>query len=204
MSGDEVVAEPASILRRINPGMVEGVESPPIDLETAWEKAVASIVEEHNAELRAGASESVGPLQQWALEVVADPTVTLPPGAGDAYDALQVGRSQPVRRALGEVKRRADHGRGRGRSMLDGGAASVSRKRSRAYSGAGGLHGRIVVEEHGRQGLRVYGAARESDSEGWRGGRPPSNVAQLPVGGSEHCTPKMLWYGLTCLQNPLS
>ena len=111
VSGDEVVAEPASILRRINPGMAEGVESPPIDLEAAWEKAVASIVEEHNAELRAGASESVGPLQQWALEVLADPTVTLPPGAGDAYDALQVGRSQPVRRALGEVKRRAESGR---------------------------------------------------------------------------------------------
>lgn len=110
VSGDDVVAEPASILRKINPGTAEGVESPPVDLEAAWEKAVASIVEEHNAELRAGASESVGPLQQWALEVLADPTVALPPGAEDAYDALQVGRSQPVRRALGEVKRRADSG----------------------------------------------------------------------------------------------
>ena len=79
VSADKVVAEPASILRRINPGLAEGVESPPIDLEAAWERAVASIVEEHNAELRAGASESVGPLQQWALEVLADPMVALPP-----------------------------------------------------------------------------------------------------------------------------
>lgn len=110
VSGDEVVAEPAVILRRINPGAAEGVASPPVDLEAAWEKAVASIVEEHNAELRAEASESVGPLQQWALEVLADPAVALPPGAGDAYDALQVGRSQPVRRALGEVKRTVDSG----------------------------------------------------------------------------------------------
>ena len=50
--------------------------------------------------------------------------------------------------------------------MLDGGAASVSRKRSPAYSRAGGLHGRIVVEEHGRQGLRVYGTARETRQRG--------------------------------------
>ena len=48
-----------------------------------------------------------GPL----AEVLADPAVALPPGAADAYDALQVGRGQPVRRAIGDVKRRAEAGR---------------------------------------------------------------------------------------------
>ena len=108
---DEVIGEPATILRRIDPGQAEGVESPPLDLEAAWERAVGSIVAEHNAEVGSGAAESVGPLQQWALGVLADPAVALPPGAADAYDALQVGRGQPVRRAIGDVKRRAEAGR---------------------------------------------------------------------------------------------
>ena len=66
-----VVKEPATILRRINPGYSPGVEEPPINLEAAWEKAVESIMEEHNEGVRAGASESLGPMQRWALELLA-------------------------------------------------------------------------------------------------------------------------------------
>ena len=103
-----VIKEPATILRRIEPGHAPGVEDPPIDLEAAWEMAVASIVEEHNKEALGGASESLGPIQRWSLELLADPTIAVPPGGAEAYEALGVGRSQPVRRALGEVKRLLD------------------------------------------------------------------------------------------------
>ena len=105
---ETVIKEPATILRRIDPGHAPGVEDPPIDLEAAWEKAVESIVEEHNKEALGGASESLGPIQRWALELLADPTIALPPGGNEAYEALGVGRSQPVRRALGEAKRLLD------------------------------------------------------------------------------------------------
>jgi len=100
-----VIGEPASILRLIDPGHAAGVPEPPIDLEAAWEKAVASIVEEHNGEAMAAASRSLGPIQRWALELLADPEIAVPPGGAEAYAALGVGRSQPVRRALGEVRR---------------------------------------------------------------------------------------------------
>ncbi len=103
-----VIKEPATILRRIDPGFAPGVEEAPIDLETAWRKAVESIVKEHNDEVRDGVSESLGPMQRWALELLADPTIAVPPGGAEAYEALGVGRSQPVRRALGEVKRLLD------------------------------------------------------------------------------------------------
>ena len=103
-----VIGEPAPILRRINPGYAPGVDEPPIDLEAAWATAVASIVEEHNQEALSGSSESLGPIQQWALEVLVDPTIAVPPDGAKAYEALRVGRSQPVRRALGNVKRLVD------------------------------------------------------------------------------------------------
>ena len=108
MGADGVIREPATILRRIDPGYAPGVDDPPIDLEEAWAKAVESIVEEHNEEALAPKSESLGPKQRWALELLADPTIAVPVGGGDAYEALRVGRSQPVRRALGEVKRLLD------------------------------------------------------------------------------------------------
>ena len=108
VDADGVVREPATILRRIDPGYAPGVDDPPIDLEVAWAKAVESIVEEHNEEALAPKSESLGPKQRWALELLADPTIAVPVGGGDAYEALRVGRSQPVRRALGEVKRLLD------------------------------------------------------------------------------------------------
>ena len=103
-----VVREPATILRRIDPGYAPGVDDPAIDLEAAWAKAVESIVEEHNEEALAPKSESLGALQRWALELLADPTIAVPVGGGEAYEALSVGRSQPVRRALGDVKRLLD------------------------------------------------------------------------------------------------
>lgn len=103
-----VIGEPAPILRRINPGYAPGVDEPPIDLEAAWANAVASIVEEHNQEALAGSSESLGPIQQWALEVLVDPTIAVPADGAKAYEALRAGRSQPVRRALGNVKRLVD------------------------------------------------------------------------------------------------
>ncbi len=100
-----VVREPASILRRIDPGVAPGVADPPIDLDAAWERAAESIVEEHNQEAHRGGAQSTGPIQRWALEVLADPTVAVPPDGTEAYDALSAGRSQPVRKALGEIKR---------------------------------------------------------------------------------------------------
>ena len=37
-------------------------------------------MEEHNKEALGGASESLGPIQRWALELLADPTIAVPPG----------------------------------------------------------------------------------------------------------------------------
>ncbi len=103
-----IIKEPATILRRIDPGHAPSVEDPPIDLERAWKKAVDSIVEEHNMAALASASESVGSMQRWALELLSDPTIAVPRDGSLAYEALGVGRSQPVRRALGKVRNLLD------------------------------------------------------------------------------------------------
>ena len=108
VDADGVVREPATILRRIDPGFAPGIDDPPIDLEGAWSRAVESIVKEHNEEALKPQAESLGGLQRWALELLADPTIAVPVGGAEAYDALGVGRSQPVRRALGEIKRLLD------------------------------------------------------------------------------------------------
>lgn len=108
VDADGVFSEPAAILRRINPGSAPSVDAPEIDLEEAWERAAASIVEEHNAAAAGPGPESIGQIQSWALELLADPSVTLPVGGETAYEALGVGRSQPVRRALGEIKRQTE------------------------------------------------------------------------------------------------
>ncbi len=106
VSAAGVTSEPLTILRRINPGDADGMVEPEVDLETAWKRAVDSIVREHNAGSDFGAGdESLGRIQAWALALLADPAVALPDGSEDAYEALQVGRSQPVRRALGAVER---------------------------------------------------------------------------------------------------
>ena len=105
VSGEDVLSEPAQILRRIDPGEAPGIADPPVDIESAWERAVESIVEEHNRDAAAPASESIGPVQRWALTVLADPAAGQPDGAAEAWEVLQVGRSQPERKALGEIKR---------------------------------------------------------------------------------------------------
>lgn len=103
-----VLSEPAAILRRIDPGSAPSVDAPEVDLEEAWTRAAASIVEEHNMGAAQARPESVGKIQSWALALLADPSVTLPSGGETAYEALRVGRNQPVRRALGEIKRRTE------------------------------------------------------------------------------------------------
>lgn len=107
-----VLSEPAAILRRIDPGSAPGVEAAEVGLEEAWARAAESIVEEHNADAAHpgtnAQSASIGEVQSWALALLADPSVTLPPGGETAYEALRVGRNQPVRRALGKVKRETE------------------------------------------------------------------------------------------------
>lgn len=105
VSGEGVLSEPAQILRRIDPGEAPGIADPEVDVESAWERAVASIVEEHNRDASAPASASIGPVQKWALTVLADPATGQPDGAKEAWDVLQTGRSHPERKALGEIKR---------------------------------------------------------------------------------------------------
>ena len=100
-----VLTESAPILRRIDPGNAPGIDQPAIDLEAAWTAAAASIMAEHNADSPEKAAESVGTIQRWALALLSDPDVAVPTAASQAYEALRVGRSQPVRRALGEIKR---------------------------------------------------------------------------------------------------
>ena len=110
VDAEGVLTEAAPILRRIDPGNAPGVEDPTIDLDGAWATAAASILAEHNADSAAKATQSVGKLQQWALTLLSDPDVAVPATASQAYEALRVGRTQPVRRALGEVKRLFDAG----------------------------------------------------------------------------------------------
>lgn len=103
---DEViVANDLEMLRRIDPEGMAVVEADGIDLERAWEIASANIVAAHNerADLRAR-EDGIGPRQRWALDVLRNPMVALPDGAGDADEALSVERSAAVRRALGEIE----------------------------------------------------------------------------------------------------
>jgi hypothetical protein len=113
-SDGTVVSTDADMLRRINPGAAPGIELMPglIDLEAAWTVAAASIVEAHNrlADPRAG-DESIGPAQRWALGLLRDPTIALPPGAEEADQALSVERSTTVRHALTDLRQEIDAGR---------------------------------------------------------------------------------------------
>jgi hypothetical protein len=103
----ELVSTDLPILRRIDPhgGAPDEVEG--VDLEGAWEVAATDIVSAHNerADLRA-VQEQIGPKQRWALEVLRDPAVALPPGADLAAEVLSVERSSAIRQALGEVQDR--------------------------------------------------------------------------------------------------
>jgi len=102
-----VIDAESEMLRRINPGPAVGVDLPVagVDLEAAWQAAVTSIVAEHNrrADPRAD-EERIGPAQRFAIDLLRDPAVLLPPGAGAAEEALTVERSSTVRHALTEVR----------------------------------------------------------------------------------------------------
>ncbi len=109
-AGDVLGAE-GELLRRINPGEA-GPADPAgltVELEAAWPAAVGSILAEHEerADPRRGA-ESIGPLQRFALDLLRDPAVALPPGADVAEEALSVERGSAVRQALSDTKRRLD------------------------------------------------------------------------------------------------
>ncbi len=108
VSKEGVLSEPAAILRRIDPGKAPSAADPPIDLEATWEAAVESIVEEYNREAAREPSDSIGPVQKWALGILADPTVGEPEGSAEAWEVLQVERNQPERKALGEIRRQLD------------------------------------------------------------------------------------------------
>lgn len=112
-SDGTVIDTESEMLRSVNPGSAPGVElpTPDIDLEAAWEAAVASIVEEHNrrADPRAD-EERIGPAQRFALDLLRDPTVVLPAGADAAEEALTVERSPTVRHALTEIRSRVVQG----------------------------------------------------------------------------------------------
>lgn len=110
------------ILRRIDPEGGEAADPAGIDLETAWTRAAADIVEAHNrrADLRA-TQEEIGPRQRWALGVLRDPAVGLPLGADLADEALSVERGAAVRRALGQIEERVS----RAEITLDQAAAEI-------------------------------------------------------------------------------
>jgi superfamily II DNA or RNA helicase len=103
----------AEILRRINPGTAPAIDqaSGHVALEAAWRAALDNIVEEHNgrADPRA-AQERLGPVQRFALDVLRDPTIALPPGAAEAEEALGVERSSAVRQALAEIRHQTTDG----------------------------------------------------------------------------------------------
>ena len=101
----DITSEPAVILRSINPGPAPEADAPKIDLEIAWSRAVSDIIREHNELADLPVEEPVGPIQSWALAVLRDPTVPLPTGAEEAAEALRVGRANPVRTALANVRR---------------------------------------------------------------------------------------------------
>lgn len=107
----EVLHGEATILRAIDPGDAAGADDVVLPLEDAWAAAVASVVEEHNrrADPRA-AQERIGPAQRFALDVLRDPTVELPPGAALAEEALSVERSATVRHDLSAIRRDVTEG----------------------------------------------------------------------------------------------
>ena len=102
---DIVLSEEAEMLRRINPGDAPPSDPQGTDLEASWKAAVATILDEHNrlADPRAEA-ERLGPAQRWALDLLRDPTVSLPDGATRADESSSVERSPTVRQALSRVR----------------------------------------------------------------------------------------------------
>lgn len=112
--GGKVEKNDLEILRRIDPSGGEPAEPEGIDFDEAWQKVAADILAEHNAraDLRTQ-QEPIGPRQRWALELLRDPSTSLPVAEGRADEieaALSVARSSAVRRALGEVQAKLEAG----------------------------------------------------------------------------------------------
>jgi superfamily II DNA or RNA helicase len=106
-SDGKIVDTDSEMLRRIDPGnaVSASVESSGINLEDAWQRAVASIVAEHNGRADPRAEEErIGPAQRFAIDLLRDPSVALPRGAAEAEEALSVGRSSTVRQALSQIR----------------------------------------------------------------------------------------------------
>lgn len=106
-ASDELVVDDLDILRRIDPTAGEPADAQGLDLERAWEIAARDIVEAHNRRTDLRAEEDpIGPKQRWALSVLRDPGVAYVPGMDLADEALSVGRSSAVRRALAAIEER--------------------------------------------------------------------------------------------------
>ena len=104
---EKIVDADAEMLRRIDPGNapLTSLGSSGINLEDAWQLAVASIVAEHNSRTDPRAEEErIGPAQRFAIDLLRDPAVTLPSGASEAEEALSAGRSSTVRQALSQIR----------------------------------------------------------------------------------------------------
>lgn len=103
----EAQPEPDALhLRRIDPGNAPGVPEPGVDLEASWRRAAESIVAEHNDLADESRGDPIGPRQKWAVSVLRRPAHRIPAKiAGRAAKALLVGRSNLVRKRLGEIER---------------------------------------------------------------------------------------------------
>ena len=107
LASGELESNDLEILRRIDPTGAEPVPDGlgEVDLEAAWQRAAADVVEAHNRRTDVREEqETIGPRQRWALDVLRDPGVAYASGAEDAEAALSVGRSSAVRKALGEIE----------------------------------------------------------------------------------------------------
>jgi superfamily II DNA or RNA helicase len=108
-SGD-VITDELPLLRAISPGPAPAAE-PVLDLEEAWQQAVADIVTEHNQRADpAFTEERLPPSQRWAVSLLRDFAVALPAGAEEADDLLSVPRSAAVRTALSDIQRQVVEG----------------------------------------------------------------------------------------------
>jgi hypothetical protein len=113
LGSGELETNDLEILRRIYPTGGEPVPDGlgEVDLEAAWEHAAADVVEHHNRRTDVREEqEAIGPRQRWALDVLRDPGVAYAPGAEEAEEALSVGRSSAVRKALGGIETRVHAG----------------------------------------------------------------------------------------------
>lgn len=100
-----LIRSDVEMLRMIDPAGATIVSVEPAALESAWSRACADILEEHNARTDPRAArESIGTAQRFALDLLRDPTVILPEGADAAAEALAVERSLAVRRALNDIR----------------------------------------------------------------------------------------------------